>query len=176
MTNDITPSTTSPWQTMEEWEDHLREQVPDNAADPEGLLRVLRRFRPFQFDAVVSTGPGWHELIIKLNDDLAALDPGYVVDQVKEKFGGLRYYATLSSGETEERVDLLIPGGPPQCWVRRAPGHDDFWGLIAKAEDQSFEICEACGAPGAPAMTKSGWHLTSCRACAQARDLITEED
>lgn len=42
--------------------------------------------------------PEWEELIIKLDDDLSALDPDYTLSQVKEKFGGLRYYFTASEG------------------------------------------------------------------------------
>lgn len=35
----------------------------------------------------------WLPIVEKLHRDLLEIDPGYVVAQVKEKFGGLRYYA-----------------------------------------------------------------------------------
>lgn len=54
--------------------------------------------------------------------------------QVKEKFGGLRFY---------------VDGG------------DDYTrGLIAMAEDMSFRICEVCGKPGQ--LRQGGWILTLC--------------
>jgi hypothetical protein len=68
-------------------------------------------------------GPGWHPLLQQLHTDIAALDPGYKVAQVKEKFGGLRVYLT-------------------------AYRHPDINTLIHAAEAQSQETCEGCGAPG----------------------------
>jgi hypothetical protein len=38
-------------------------------------------------------GPGWLPVIERLHADLLKIDPNYVVAQVKEKFGGLRFYA-----------------------------------------------------------------------------------
>jgi len=175
MTSDLTLSPFSPWQTEEDWDAHLRGQVPADAADPEGLLRILRRFRPFEW-ATLGVGRGWDELIIKLNDDLAAIDPGYVVDQVKEKFGGLRYYATPSSGESEVRIDTMLPDGTRQSSFRRVPGSPEFFSLIGEAEERSYGICEDCGAPGGLALSKNGWEYTSCRACAETSGLVMAED
>lgn len=36
----------------------------------------------------------WVDVVDKLDDDLRELYPGYRVLQVKEKFGGLRFYCT----------------------------------------------------------------------------------
>lgn len=62
--------------------------------------------------------------------------------QVKEKFGGLRFYMTW---ETEE-IDKLI----------------------SKAEDESHKICESCGEPG---KARSGsWIRTLCDKCDKQRE------
>lgn len=37
-------------------------------------------------------GEGWYDIIRELDKQIAELYPEYVVNQVKEKFGGLRYY------------------------------------------------------------------------------------
>jgi hypothetical protein len=41
----------------------------------------------------------WYDLVSKLDDDLKAIDSDYTVVQVKEKFGGLRYYAYPSGDD-----------------------------------------------------------------------------
>ena len=61
--------------------------------------------------------------------------------QVKEKFGGLRFYVH---------------------------GANDFLnGMIHMAEAASFKICEQCGKPGRP--RGGGWILTLCDECENGR-------
>lgn len=57
-----------------------------------------------------------------------------VAAQVKEKFGGLRFYV---DGATEKH-----------------------WNYIAFAENMSYRVCEDCGAPGK--LYTDGWHKTLC--------------
>jgi hypothetical protein len=83
-------------------------------------------------------GEGWHQLIRDLEEQLNELDPEYSLQQVKEKFGGLRYYAT-STG----------------------PYDITFHSLISDAESASFRICEECGEPGTP-NSDGGWYKTLC--------------
>jgi len=59
----------------------------------------------------------------------------FYVTQVKEKFGGLRFYITAAPKEV----------------------HD----MINKAEDESYKICEICGKPG-EAGWHLPWYLTLC--------------
>jgi hypothetical protein len=44
----------------------------------------------------------WMPAILELNDKLSMLDPDYKISQVKEKFGGLRFYATTSNNAVVE--------------------------------------------------------------------------
>lgn len=86
-------------------------------------------------------GEGWFDLVIKLDADLTELDPNYTVDQVKEKFGALRYYiGRVETGEVFEKM------------------HE----LIHTAEAKSSEICEICGKPGKIVHQDSGWVTTKC--------------
>lgn len=78
-------------------------------------------------------GPGWEKLILPLIEK-ANLEDATVL-QVKEKFGGLRFYV---SG-----------------------GSDELYDMIDKAEDESLRTCEMCGAPG-KLMKKGGWYKTVC--------------
>jgi len=72
----------------------------------------------------------------KVNDLPEKLDAVKAV-QVKEKFGGLRFY--VSGGD--ERID----------------------GAISMAESISYCICETCGNKGS--QTKVGWIRTLCENC-----------
>ena len=78
---------------------------------------------------------GWFELIKELIEDLISLGWDKQTCQVKEKFGGLRFY---------------INGGS-----------DEIFNKITEAERKSYEICEETGKPG-KLRTDLGWHRTLC--------------
>lgn len=82
--------------------------------------------------ALRSVGKGWSEIINNLYD---AKPKGVRVTQVKEKFGGLRFYA--------ERE--------PQ-W---------YYDLISFYEDKSYCVCEKCGKKGS-CRSDLSWILTLC--------------
>ena len=73
----------------------------------------------------------------RLDEALLAIP---VAAQVKEKFGGLRFY---------------VDGGTPK--------HHAY---ISFAEVMSHRICEDCGATKDVSQTTGGWVRTLCRACA----------
>jgi len=87
--------------------------------------------------AIGCVGPGWAELVGAIYDKLP---PDAYIYQIKEKFGGLRFYV---DGTTE----LL-----------------DF---IDEMEAKSLTICEHCGKPGKPRY--GGWVLTMCDECYKSR-------
>lgn len=89
--------------------------LPPNAgAHAEGLKRVLARFDDGWVD-IVSTGPGWYGIIIDLADKIAAIAPSYRIQQVKEKYGGLRFYYTLCLPDDPPHIAETMPAycGPP---------------------------------------------------------------
>jgi hypothetical protein len=81
-------------------------------------------------------GPGWAELIERCFN--ACYEHNVRVAQVKEKFGGLRFYVDAAPMEVYDVID--------EC------------------ERLSYEICEKCGKPGKP--RGGGWVLTLCDECA----------
>lgn len=97
-------------------------------------------------------GPDWAGLIDKAYDTLDALGVEYVVHEVKEKFGELRFYFYF--GENAE-----LPG------VRLTAAY----AAIDALERESGTVCEECGAPGEA--RPGGWVKTLCTRCAVARDL-----
>ena len=84
-------------------------------------------------------GPGWHDILTRLITDLFERGWDGHVGQVKEKFGGLRFYI----GTTDDAI------------------FDAVHERIRKAENESLVTCEQCGKPGAP-RDHSGWIKTSC--------------
>ena len=78
---------------------------------------------------------GWFELIKELIEDIITLGWDKQTCQVKEKFGGLRFY---------------INGGS-----------DEIFKKITEAERKSYEICEVTGKSG-KLRTDLGWYVTLC--------------
>lgn len=85
-------------------------------------------------DAQLCVGPGWANLV-KQGFDLC-LKRGARIIQIKEKFGGLRFYCEIDG--TDEFTKLNIEG-------------------------QSYNICEECGKPGKA--REGGWIKTLCDEC-----------
>lgn len=120
----------------------------------------------------ISTGPGWWPVVAEL---CSAIDthtkwtntrrkellennpydavipkevPQVIVDQIKEKFGGLRFYYQ---------------------------GGDDYIrGLVSMAESWASKTCEQCGAPGV--IRRGGWIRTLCDDHAKNRGIIDDDD
>jgi hypothetical protein len=76
-------------------------------------------------------GDGWFDILWRLCEDLEPLVAGdeFEVLQVKEKFGGLRFYV---------RLDDLRLSHANEAIDRR----------IGAAMEDSFRTCEVCGEPG----------------------------
>lgn len=82
-----------------------------------------------------SIGKGWYDVVVELDRQLAKLYPYYIIDQIKEKFGGLRYYVS-DVGE-------------------------EGYKLIDEAERKCEKICEVCGKPGKK-VSPRGWLRVRC--------------
>lgn len=80
-------------------------------------------------------GPGWMKIVRPLVDQANA--EGATILQIKEKFGGLRFYVGGASEELLEAID--------------------------RAEEESYKTCEVCGEPGVP--RRGGWIRTLCDGC-----------
>jgi hypothetical protein len=80
-------------------------------------------------------GSGWNLLIKNLIQDLIRLGWNKEVIQVKEKFGGLRFYINEGTDEIHQR--------------------------IGQAELESMKTCEITGRPG-KLRTDIGWYRTLC--------------
>jgi len=105
-----------------------------------------------QFLESCEIGPGWHSLVSGLCLRLWSLGWDGRVAQCKEKFGGLRFYLDASSTIS-----------------------DQMWQLVRDAEQDSYNICEFCGASPA-SISKDRWWLKSlCTTCDSQSRVETPE-
>ncbi|SCX31502.1 hypothetical protein SAMN02799620_05365 [Mycolicibacterium fluoranthenivorans] len=122
--------------------------VPADAGEHAAAIEAILRRIPDGWGRWLSVDAGWYPLVIATDALLAGLDPGYVVHQVKEKFGTLRYYSWPSSEDV----------------ARETLGAMDA--VIAGAERASAVTCERCGATGFLHQAVRGWMKTLCASCA----------
>lgn len=87
------------------------------------------------FDGTV--GEGWIPILDQLADDLVRMGWDRQLDQVKEKYGKLRFYLRTGTAEREDRIDRAI--------------------------SESGRTCENCSAAGRRA--GRGWIRTLCDPC-----------
>lgn len=104
----------------------------------------------------IECGDGWYDLIHKLCEDIMALNPPeeFKAAQVKEKFGGLRFYTAGSS-----IIDIAGLGS-----FKKTDDPPSINKLIDEAESESYNVCEACGSK--EDVTSEGrWVATRCMKC-----------
>ena len=96
---------------------------------------------------IAAVGPGWLDIVVEATAQLRELDPDFTIIQIKEKFGGLRYYYMPTEGNNTA--------------TRKAM--DD---VIRAAEGTCECTCETCGNSGE--FRNGGWMRTLCDACEAA--------
>jgi len=130
---------------MRDWRDELAKRYPSLYRNYKGDPRKST----LAFG--LSVGDGWREIIENLSRDISKIDKYnlVVVEQVKEKFGTLRFYFYVKEHEEVDHRDLF----------------NRVFALVAKTEEKSGEICEKCGAPGSLYGDERGWLKTLCDDC-----------
>lgn len=101
-----------------------------------------------------NVGDGWKPIVQEVHDKLLALDPEYRIVQVKEKFGGLRFYFMPASPDSE--------------------AYKEMRDIVDEAEARSYSVCEECGNFGECGNSResggSSWLRTLCDTCRQTWD------
>ena len=125
--------------------------------------RFPRVFNDRYLDTEV--GAGWWPTIIAASEKIEkVLDeyPGWRLCtlQLKEKFGGLRWYTRLvhdEAGEADDDEQLTTPDGL----------YERLYAITRAAAEEADRLCEVCGKPGE---TRSGgWIKTLCDEHAEQR-------
>ncbi|QYG10872.1 hypothetical protein [Microbacterium sp. PAMC22086] len=107
---------------------------------PESIRRIISRIDP-GWPEVIEVGQGWYPILARLNEHLSEMAPGYVVHQVKSKFGSLSFHAQSSQDPLNY--------------------HEEFLDAIRAAEWESTEACEDCGEPAQTYVIRL-WVWTLC--------------
>ena len=93
-------------------------------------------------------GKGWYQLLDELSAKIEAYNVAHpespvVAVQVKQKFGGLRFYTISSNPEVDAFID--------------------------EAEGKAWKTCEVCGSTEDVSST-SGWITMVCKKCLEAAE------
>lgn len=134
----------------------------DNFEISEKFLKELQtRFpRLYQKKVWVEFSRGWYPLILELSQQIDYLynrwnlkynNYPYVV-QMKEKFGGLRFYIAFPEDVSYANEDI-----------------EELTKIIDLYERKSYSVCEICSVEGENSMT-NGWYNTLCRSCRDERE------
>lgn len=137
-----------------------------NATIKEKLIERI----PEYWGKWVYCGDGWNWILEDLDRKLSYLDPNYELNQVKEKFGTLRFYYQPSVRK-DIKLDLM----------------DD---AVTIAEMLSASTCEVCGNssrvsisdkgvkydPTVGLKVSGGWYKTLCDGCAEGSGYLSVED
>jgi len=102
------------------------------------MMRIISGYNGNEIpieEVLSQVGRGWSDLVTRLIEDLEKLGWDGTLLQIKEKFGGLRFYVGTAS--------------------------DAIYDRILDVEDESFKVCEVCGQPG-NCVNRYGWMKTVC--------------
>lgn len=103
------------------------------------LFEQFTKVWPERFSEVTyfECGDGWFDLLWQLCEELEDYGSAVKVLQVKEKFGGLRFYTNYS----DDTIDAAVE----------------------RAEQEAAKTCERCGEPGE--LRGGSWLKTLCNKC-----------
>lgn len=100
----------------------------------------------YRNDDIGNVGEGWQPVVLAGLLAIERVDPGCTVDQIKEKFGGLRFYVTPSEG-ADDVTKFIVQA------------------IATATETRASNLCEDCG--GFPARNEPvyKWYRTLCPHC-----------
>lgn len=89
----------------------------------------------------IDVDAGWYQIIVDCDKELTTIDPSYVIFQIKEKFGTLRYYFKSSKVNDQELFNKMNE-------------------VVLKYEAIAATTCEATGLPGVLMESPYKWRKT----------------
>jgi hypothetical protein len=104
-------------------------------------VEALKEKISSSFGKHIDVDEGWYQIVVDCDKELTGVDPNYQIYQVKEKFGGLRYYAKPSN--LDDKHTLIRIGN-----------------IISKYEAIAARTCEATGQSGVLMKSVRGWLKT----------------
>lgn len=113
---------------------------------------------------------GWYELIRNLCRAITEVyekhnrDVDIVIDQVKEKYGTLRFYYHLGEDGPQIHAIDILGMGSLRLKNEKTPLNKEISELVGKYEKMSGTVCEECGKAG-KIRKDLGWIRTLCDDC-----------
>ena len=101
---------------------------------------LKNKFLPNYYKSV-DVDEGWYQIVVDCDNLLTEIDPNYQIAQIKQKFGGLRYYfqpSDVNNGELYVKMNAVV---------------------LAYEKIASI-TCEATGKPGVLMKSKGAWVKT----------------
>jgi hypothetical protein len=133
----------------------LSEEERDKYIKAEEYVTKLHTDFPLLYENCfeISVSKGWQDIVYKLSEDLSNLmrifpDQFVKCAQVKEKFGGLRYYVDISCENEDEFEEY------------RTRFSDATNELITEATYKANSACDVCGKDGK--ICGKNWMVTRC--------------
>lgn len=103
------------------------------------------------FDVPLECSEGWWPLIAEIDKKMKLMWPNYKIDQIKEKFGTLRFYWHISL----EDENWLAMNEDIRNTI-----YEIMSDIVYAAEAKSAYVCEECGKRGS--LRRGGWVRTLC--------------
>ena len=101
------------------------------------IQQLAKKIKP-PYYSTIEVDEGWYQLVLDCDKELSEIDSKYDLQQVKEKFGGLRYYFQPSDPTLRNKMDAVI----------------------AKYEELASRTCEVTGEPGVLMKSVGNWYKT----------------
>ena len=108
------------------------------------LDKILEPYWEEGWDGYCRFDDGWANLVFECHLNILKIDPNYRIHQIKEKFGGFRFYYQSDLGIWVEQIDTII----------------------VKYVEILRNVCENCGRDGELCEQKY-WLKTLCSDCAK---------
>ena len=110
-------------------------------------------------------GKGWWPVVEATHKMMLRIAPDYQLDQVKEKFGGLRYYwhlPTLFEKMPEDADEDWVPDPADEAEYKLK--YEQLTVLADLAEAICNHLCETCGRANEVG-NEGGWLRNQCQNC-----------
>ena len=101
------------------------------------IEKLRNKIKP-PYHQYIEVDEGWYQLVLDCDKELSEIDPKYDLQQIKEKFGGLRYYFQPSDPTLRDKMDAVV----------------------TKYEEIASRTCEATGGPGVLMKSVGSWFKT----------------
>ena len=101
------------------------------------IQQLAKKIKP-PYYSTIEVDEGWYQLVLDCDKEMSEIDPKYDLQQIKEKFGGLRYYFQPSDPTLRNKMDAVI----------------------AKYEELASRTCEVTGGHGVLMKSVGNWFKT----------------